>query len=473
MSKKEIFNHIFNASISDKADEIYIYDPYECGAVARMCFRFFSGNDELQIKAFLVPEKPEDSCFEGIPVIVCDTLDKTDIPILIATFNKEWISSIKSKLYERFPNAELMELELKSGAYNLEQDEWKQFFEQFDIYNRLMDEESKMIFRYKAAYDTFGRDWRYIRELLRKTKAKDSYEDNTYINLLEFIKKSSEDENIRFVLAGEYSELIVERISELGYPVEAYLGNGEEKRIPTIKKEDLFQDYSGHYILVKDFGGGLGTLEQLLNTQIPKERLVLACNCGCGMEYEHPMYFEKIFKPSTDGIFIDGGCFTGSTIDDFIKWNGNYKKVYSFEPEFAQYERCKEKFAHDEKVEILNNAVWNKRERLHFVNNGAGSHVSDDSLICVEGISVDEVVGDEKVTFLKYDIEGSELKGLEGAKETIIRNKPDLAICVYHKADDLYTIPNYILSLCPEYKIYLRHYQLSRYETVLLATCKL
>lgn len=185
------------------------------------------------------------------------------------------------------------------------------------------------------------------------------------------------------------------------------------------------------------------------------------------------MYFEKIFKPSTDGIFIDGGCFTGSTIDDFIKWNGNYKKVYSFEPEFAQYERCKEKFAHDEKVEILNNAVWNKRESLHFVNNGAGSHVSDDSLICVEGISVDEVVGDEEVTFLKYDIEGSELKGLEGAKETIIRNKPDLAICVYHKADDLYTIPNYILSLCPEYKIYLRHYQLSRYETVLLATCKL
>lgn len=216
MSKKAIFNRIFNLSISDKVDQIYLYDPYKCGAVARMCFRFFSGNDELQIRAFLVSEKPEDSCFEGVPVIACDTLDKAEIPILIATFNKEWISDIKSKLSESFPNAELMELELKSEAYNLEQDEWKQFFEQFDIYNRLMDEESKMIFRYKAAYDTFGGDWRYIRELIRKTKAKDSYEDATHINLLEFIKKSSEDENIRFVLAGEYSELIVERISELG-----------------------------------------------------------------------------------------------------------------------------------------------------------------------------------------------------------------------------------------------------------------
>lgn len=85
---------------------------------------------------------------------------------------------------------------------------------------------------------------------------------------------------------------------------------------------------------------------------------------------------------------------------------------------------------------------------------------------------MDDVVRDEKVTFLKFDIEGSELKGLIGAKETIRKNRPDLAICVYHKREDLYTIPNYILNLCPDYKIYLRHYQLSKYETVLRATCR-
>lgn len=472
MLRKTIFNNIFNTLLSDDVKDVYIYDPYGCGAVARMCYRFFYGNDELCIKAFLVPKIKVESYFEEVPIIAYNSLDTVNIPILIATFNREYISSIKSQLSVEYPNVELIELKLKNEAYNLEQDVWIRFFEQFDIYNRLMDEESKMIYRYKSAYDTFGGDWRYIRELIRRTKAEDSYEDNSYINLLEFIKKSSEDENIRFVLAGEYSELIVERISELGYPVEAYLGNGAAKNIPIIKKEDLFEGYLDHYILIKDFCDRLGILKCLLNDQILKERLVLACNCGCGMEYEHPMYFDKIFTPSKDGVFVDGGCYTGSTIDDFIKWNGDYKKIYSFEPEFEQYKRCKERYAKDAKVEILNNAVWDKREILHFMNNGAGSHVSSDSTICVEGISVDEVVGNEKVTFLKYDIEGSEMKGLMGAEETIKRNKPDLAICVYHKRDDLYTIPYYILSLCSEYKIYLRHYQLSKYETVLLATCK-
>lgn len=472
MSKKIIFNNIFSTFISADMNEIYIYDPYGCGGVARMCFRFFSGNNELKIRAFLVPEKSAEADFEGVPILEYNSLHTVDIPILIATFDRDYISNIKNQLSACYENAILMEMKWKQGSYNLEQDELLQFFAQFDIYNKLMDDESRMIYRYKSAYDTFGGDWRYIRELIRKTKANDSTENPQYINLLDFIRNSSEEENIRFVLAGEYSDLIVERISELGYPVEAYLGDYRHSDIPVIDKEQLFREYSHHYILIKDFGNRIGTLEQLIDEQIPARRLVLACNCECGMGYGIPMYFDKIFIPSDDGIFIDGGCYTGTTIDDFIKWNGNYKKVYSFEPEFEQYKRCAERYLRDEKVEILNNAVWNKRETLHFTNQGAGSHVSDNSTVCVEGISVDEVAGDEKVTFLKYDIEGSEMKGLIGAKETIKKNKPDLAICVYHKRDDLYTIPYYILSLCPEYKIYLRHYQLSKYETVLLATCK-
>jgi FkbM family methyltransferase len=61
----------------------------------------------------------------------------------------------------------------------------------------------------------------------------------------------------------------------------------------------------------------------------------------------------------------------------------------------------------------------------------------------------------EEIHFIKMDIEGSEIPALNGARETIRRNKPKLAISVYHKWDDLKTIPRLINDICPGYKFYL------------------
>ncbi len=47
----------------------------------------------------------------------------------------------------------------------------------------------------------------------------------------------------------------------------------------------------------------------------------------------------------------------------------------------------------------------------------------------------------ERVTFIKMDIEGSEANALRGAEKIIRTYKPKLAISVYHKKDDLWTIP--------------------------------
>ena len=67
------------------------------------------------------------------------------------------------------------------------------------------------------------------------------------------------------------------------------------------------------------------------------------------------------------------------------------------------------------------------------------------------------------------DIEGAEQNALEGAKDIILRNKPKLAICLYHKPEDLWEIPLYIHSLVPEYKIYIRHHSHTNEETVMYA----
>jgi hypothetical protein len=54
------------------------------------------------------------------------------------------------------------------------------------------------------------------------------------------------------------------------------------------------------------------------------------------------------------------------------------------------------------------------------------------------------------------DVEGAELAAIDGAGYTIRTYKPKLAISVYHKKEDLITIPQKILSLVPDYKLYLR-----------------
>lgn len=65
------------------------------------------------------------------------------------------------------------------------------------------------------------------------------------------------------------------------------------------------------------------------------------------------------------------------------------------------------------------------------------------------------------------DIEGAGESALRGCAETIKKYKPKLAICVYHKPEDIFEITEYILYLNPDYKLWLRHYTNLVNETVL------
>ncbi len=63
---------------------------------------------------------------------------------------------------------------------------------------------------------------------------------------------------------------------------------------------------------------------------------------------------------------------------------------------------------------------------------------------------------DEKPTYIKMDIEGYEASAIEGAREIIQQHQPVLAICVYHKQQDLWQIPLLMKSLCGDYQLFLR-----------------
>lgn len=51
-------------------------------------------------------------------------------------------------------------------------------------------------------------------------------------------------------------------------------------------------------------------------------------------------------------------------------------------------------------------------------------------------LSLDKAFGDQKIDFIKMDIEGAEMKALQGAKQLIQRCRPKMAVCTYHNAED-------------------------------------
>lgn len=92
------------------------------------------------------------------------------------------------------------------------------------------------------------------------------------------------------------------------------------------------------------------------------------------------------------------------------------------------------------------------------------------NVITIRAVALDDIEEVQKVGFIKMDIEGAELDALHGAERTIRRDRPFLAVCVYHREGDMLAIMDYLHQLVPEYRFWLRHYGPLYYETVLYAS---
>lgn len=97
----------------------------------------------------------------------------------------------------------------------------------------------------------------------------------------------------------------------------------------------------------------------------------------------------------------------------------------------------------DDVVKAFQKGTWSEETTLYFNATGDGSsHVTEHGDVSIEVMPIDKAVDPmETVTFIKMDVESSELESLKGAKETIKRDRPKLAICIYHKPEDMLTLP--------------------------------
>ena len=98
-----------------------------------------------------------------------------------------------------------------------------------------------------------------------------------------------------------------------------------------------------------------------------------------------------------------------------------------------------------------------------------GSKTDDSGELKVPCCKIDSVIGQGKCDYIKMDIEGAEMNAIKGAKETIIKNKPKLAISIYHSNQDMIDIIEYVHQLVPEYRLYVRAHTMGIAETILYA----
>lgn len=58
--------------------------------------------------------------------------------------------------------------------------------------------------------------------------------------------------------------------------------------------------------------------------------------------------------------------------------------------------------------------------------------------------------------FVKLHLEGAELAALTGGRETLIRDRPVLAVTVYHNADGIWKTPAWLMETLPDYRFLFR-----------------
>ena len=183
--------------------------------------------------------------------------------------------------------------------------------------------------------------------------------------------------------------------------------------------------------------------------------------------------YKKIIKPNLNEHYVDLGAYNGDTIKEFMEITKNrYVRIYGVEPDKKNFRKLERAFSEKGGIELYNSAAWCTDTELPFSSKaGRNSSLSNTGATSemTSARSVDSILKGREASLIKMDVEGAEREALWGCSQTIMRYKPRLMVALYHRTEDIFELPELILSMRDDYKFYLRHYQLSENETILYA----
>lgn len=341
------------------------------------------------------------------------------------------------------------------------------------IYNRLEDEISREIYMARMSYSATHNE-EYVINMLSKYKNIDA--DTRMLTEQIFNNKYK----IVICGAGVHGRTIASSFRRI--EIFAFIDNYREEKIdiqtnlPIYSFEDYMEIFgignTNFLISVLDKESILQIEQQLLNIGVSKQNII---KMNRDWRNNTSQYFD-VFTPKENEVFVDCGCFDGSSAFGFAAWcrDLSYNKIVCFEPDPQLYKKCNKAIKKLSDCYLYPYGVSNQSGTVSFLANGredahiVTSNLSSDVEI-INTVDLNTFLADERITFIKMDIEGAEYDALIGASDIIKNQKPRLAISIYHNLEHIVTIPKLLLSLRDDYKFKLRHYSMLPNETILYA----
>lgn len=167
---------------------------------------------------------------------------------------------------------------------------------------------------------------------------------------------------------------------------------------------------------------------------------------------------RTVFTWQEGESYLDLGAYNGDTIQEFLSLAPHPQQIIAVEPDRRNCRKLRA-WAEAESVscEVHECGIWDTQTELAFSDSGGRqSSFCSKPKNTVAVATIDNIVGNRPLTYIKMDVEGAEKQALAGGKRTIQAHMPKMFLAAYHYDNDLWILPLMLKELNPNYKIYLR-----------------
>jgi FkbM family methyltransferase len=201
------------------------------------------------------------------------------------------------------------------------------------------------------------------------------------------------------------------------------------------------------------------------------------------VEDQYAADFLPIFdKPIT---LIDGGAYTGDTLETLILHGVDVRDWIAFEPDMQNFAKLAATAkTHRNTLErytalpcglaeksgsmVFSQGMGESSRALHTEAAPAISDAAENST-SVQVLRLDDVAWSRDNLYVKLDVEGAEMSALKGMMELLTERRPTVAVSIYHKPADLWEIPLFFMRNFVRPKLHVRQHGHHGFDTVLYA----